>query len=385
MTPEPSPARGGCSREHRTPLTRLAAGSTAGRPIRNAPSSTRSAYSRARRLRSTFIRARTCPPGCPREVDSVARPFTRIAPRHPNRRCLGSPRAGSPAAIPFGPTALEAILDASGRLMQPTLSKTSTHALAASGAYPAEPVAAAEPDASMARAHFCQRSSLPHRVFSTRRDRQGLVSGVPSPPERTARSRALVPLRTTKTASATAALNDGGFPGPRRLPPAGDPCRARIDPDAHRMHARFDRWRSFTRRVSRFGLARPGRLQPQPKAPTPNAAPPNRLLQPSKSMGTPTGRPVLRTEPAVSARSVTPARAGAANGTTSGADTPYARGQGRHRPAGSRVSLRDESRRGPLATRPSTSCHSPRTAASSGRPEAASFEPRSGFDPPRER
>jgi hypothetical protein len=290
MTPEPSPARGGCSREHRTPLTRLAAGSTAGRPIRNAPSSTRSAYSRARRLRSTFIRARTCPPGCPREVDSVARPFTRIAPRHPNRRCLGSPRAGSPAAIPFGPTALEAILDASGRLMQPTLSKTSTHALAASGAYPAEPVAAAEPDASMARAHFCQRSSLPHRVFSTRRDRQGLVSGVPSPPERTARSRALVPLRTTKTASATAALNDGGFPGPRRLPPAGDPCRARIDPDAHRMHARFDRWRSFTRRVYRFGLARPGRLQPQPKAPTPNAAPPNRLLQPSKSMGTPTGR-----------------------------------------------------------------------------------------------
>jgi hypothetical protein len=86
----------------------------------------------------------------------------------------------------------------------------------------------------------------------------------------------------------TAALNDGGFPGPRRLPPAGDPCRARIDPGAHRVHARFDRQRSFTRRVYRFGLARPGRLQPQPKAPTPNAAPPNRLLQPSKSMGTPT-------------------------------------------------------------------------------------------------
>jgi hypothetical protein len=46
----------------------------------------------------------------------------------------------------------------------------------------------------------------------------------------------------------TAALNDGGFPGPRRLPPAGGPCRAHVDPGVHGMHARFDRWRSFTRR-----------------------------------------------------------------------------------------------------------------------------------------
>lgn len=72
--------------------------------------------------------ARFCPLGCPRKVDSFTRPVARLAPRHPNRRCLGSPRAGSPAATLSDRRLREAILDASGRLMQPTLSKTSTHA-----------------------------------------------------------------------------------------------------------------------------------------------------------------------------------------------------------------------------------------------------------------
>jgi len=150
----------------------LGRGTPVERPIRNGPPTTRSAFSRARRLRSVSFAARTCPPGCPREENSVARPVTRFAPRHPCRRCLGAPRAGSPGAV-LSNQRFQAIPDASGRLMQPTLSKTSTHALAASSAYPAEPAATAEPDASMAGAHFCQRSSLTHRVFSTRGDEPG--------------------------------------------------------------------------------------------------------------------------------------------------------------------------------------------------------------------
>lgn len=184
--------------------------------------------------------------------------------------------------------------------------------------------------------------------------------------------------RATKAASASAALNSAGFPGPRRLPPVGNSCRARVDPGTHRVCARFERRRSFARRVSLraspTGLL-PAATESNPTGPRAT----NRLLQPSKSMGTPTGRPALRTEPAVSAHSVVPARAGTANGTTSGADAPYARGQGRHRPAAPRVSLRDGSHRGPLAT----SCRaphrrSPRAVSGSGGPGATSREPRPG-------
>jgi hypothetical protein len=72
--------------------------------------------------------ARFCPPGCPRKVDSFARPSLASLRDTQSRRCLGSPRAGSPAATLSDRRLREAILDASGRLMQPTLSKTSTHA-----------------------------------------------------------------------------------------------------------------------------------------------------------------------------------------------------------------------------------------------------------------
>jgi hypothetical protein len=224
-------------------------------------------------------------------------------------------------------------------------------------AYPAEPVAAAEPDASMARAHFCQRSSLPHRVFSTRRNRQGLVSGVPSPPERTARSRALVPLRTTKTASAHRSIERRGLPW-SETPSAGwrplsSPHRSRRAPCA--------------RAVRPPALFHPSRVPLRASSTrTPSAA--TEGAHTERSATKPTSATVkehghtdcdgtsLRTEPAVSAHSVVPVRAGTANGTTSGADAPCARGQGRHRPAAPRVSLRDRIAQRPTRNElPSTS------------------------------
>jgi hypothetical protein len=147
------------------------------------------------------------------------------------------------------------------------------------------------------------------------------------------------------------------FPGPKRLPPAGSPCRARVDPGAHRVRARFDRWRLFTRRVAPLRAS---------SARTPSAATEGAHTEPSRHLTDFCNRQrawahrrtvaSLRTEPAVSAHSVVPVKAGTANGTTSGADAPCARGQGRHRPAAPRVSLHDGSHRGPLASDvPSTS------------------------------
>jgi hypothetical protein len=68
----------------------------------------------------------------------------------------------------------EAIPDASGRLMQPTLSKTSTHA---SGSQRRrcrrKPGAPPSPVLQRHRTHFCQRTEPPHQVFSTRHVQPG--------------------------------------------------------------------------------------------------------------------------------------------------------------------------------------------------------------------
>jgi hypothetical protein len=96
-------------------------------------------------------------------------------------------------------------------------------------------------------------------------------------------------------------LNDDGFPGPKRLPPVGNPCRARVDPGA--PCARFDRRRPFARRVASLRASPTWTLSAATENAHTDTGVTNRLLQPSKSMGTPTGRRVLRTEPAVSARS----------------------------------------------------------------------------------
>jgi len=105
----------------------------------------------------------------------------------------------------------------------------------------------------------------------------------------------------------------------------------------------------------RSGLVRPARFQPQPKALTPD-----RRRQPTsatvKEHGhtDDTARSPHRTR--CFGAFCRPGRSRNCGGTASGADAPYARGQGRHRPAGFRVSLHDGSRRGPLATNlPNTS------------------------------
>jgi hypothetical protein len=102
------------------------------------------------------------------------------------------------------------------------------------------------------------------------------------------------------------------------------------------------------------GLVRPARFQPQPKARTPD-----RRRQPTSA----TVKEHGHTDDTARSPHRTRCfgafcRSGLRNcgGTASGADAPFARGQGRHRPAGVRVSLRDGSRRGPLATNlPNTS------------------------------
>jgi hypothetical protein len=229
--------------------------------------------------------------------------------------------------------------------MQPTLSKTSTHARAVSGAARGRTGGAAEPGASMAPGPLppAGPAPVPSVLDSSRRDRRWCLTSRHRPGERRARTRSCR-YRAIKTASATAALNDGWL-SRSETPSAGwkpspGPRRSRRS-----VCARFDRRRSFARRFS-LRASSTRALSAATESARTDACATNRLLQPSKSMGTPTARPVLRTEPAVSARTVARREPELANGTTSGADTPYARGQGRHRPAGLRVSLRDGSRRG---------------------------------------
>jgi hypothetical protein len=99
----------------------------------------------------------------------------------------------------------------------------------------------------------------------------------------------------------------------------------------------------------RFGLVQPGRFQPQPKA-----SAPDRRRQPTSA----TVKEHEHTDAAARTSLQNPlfrrilllrCETGHASGTTSGADAPCARGQGRDRPAGLRVSMRDRSHRGPLA------------------------------------
>lgn len=146
---------------------------------------------------------------------------------------------------------------------------------------------------------------------------------------------------------------------------------------AHRVRERFDSRRPFTRRF-RFGLVRPGRLSAATKSTRTGPAPPTDFCNRQRAWAHRLDGSLLATEPAVSAHSAVP-RNGTASGTASGANAPFARGQGRHRPAGLRVSVHDGACRGPLATNlPSTRCRSPRVPSRSGRPEATSCEPRPG-------
>jgi hypothetical protein len=68
------------------------------RPIKGLATSIRSAFSRARRLRSAASPLDAARLVVHARWTASRALVTRFAPRHPSRRCLGSPRAGSPAA-----------------------------------------------------------------------------------------------------------------------------------------------------------------------------------------------------------------------------------------------------------------------------------------------
>jgi hypothetical protein len=88
--------------ERRAPFDPLGRGSHTERPVRNGPVSTRSAFSRAPEAAKCFVRRPILPTRLSTQGEQFRAPRARVAPRHPSRRCLGSPRAGSPAAILFG-------------------------------------------------------------------------------------------------------------------------------------------------------------------------------------------------------------------------------------------------------------------------------------------
>jgi len=117
---------------------------------------------------------------------------------------------------------------------------------------------------------------------------------------------------------------------------------------AHRVRERFDSRRPFTRRI--LLRASPAwLLSAATKSIRTGPTPPTDFCNRQRAWAHRLDGSLLATEPAVSAHSAVPLN-GTASGTASGADAPFARGQGRHRPAGLRVSVHDGACRGPLAT-----------------------------------
>lgn len=145
----------------------------------------------------------------------------------------------------------EAIPDASGRLMQPTLSKTSTHAPGSQRRHSGKAGVAAEPRVSTTPGSLLPADpAAAPSVLDSARSAWGWGLTPRRRPVDAERLNASTSIRATKTASATAPLKNGGLPGPRRLPPVGHSWRARADHGVHGVHARFDHRRPFTRRVS---------------------------------------------------------------------------------------------------------------------------------------
>jgi hypothetical protein len=157
--------------------------------------------------------------------------------------------------------------------MQPTLSKTSTHASGSQRRRCRRKAGStAEHAASMAPCPLlpAHRAAAPSVLDSARaawgwflapRHRPGDAERLNARSIDPVRSRPFLP---------TAPLKNGELPGPRRLPPVGNPRRARAD------CRRAPRARAFRRPAPlhpsrfRFGLVQPGCFQPQPKAPAPD-------------------------------------------------------------------------------------------------------------------
>jgi hypothetical protein len=193
--------------------------------------------------------------------------------------------------------------DASGRLMQPTFSKTSTHALHSERrAATAEPCAATGPGVSTPPSPLTASLIRPaRRVLSTQRGPN--ESWVLTPRHRVAESCAEAPILHPATKTVCPPHQFEETVGSRsKTPSAGrEPCRALSRPRGERAGPASDASSPVAR--YRFGLARPVHFQPQPKASTPN----RRRLPTSATVrehGHTGGTTAPRTEPAVSAHSV---------------------------------------------------------------------------------
>jgi hypothetical protein len=196
--------------------------------------------------------------------------FTRLAPRRPFRRRLGSTRARPPGwqacALPH-----RVDQDASGRLMQPTFSKTSTHALCSQRCAPAaKPRATAGPAFQRRRAHLLPAGPTgPAERYRLARASEGWFL---TPRHRLGPNRAreaLDPAQAIEIVLAPPNREERWSPDPRSLPSAGSSVGPSADPP------RFSRGASASDVPSpvaryRFGLARPSHFQPQPNVVMPN-------------------------------------------------------------------------------------------------------------------
>jgi hypothetical protein len=174
--------------------------------------------------RSLHFAARSARPVVHTRRTVFARRFTRLAPRRLRRRRLGSARVRPPRRD-LSSRRLKNDRDASGRLMQPTFSKTSTHALHSERrAATAEPCAATGPGVSTPPSPLTASLIRPaHRALSTQRGPN--ESWVLTPRHRVAESCAEAPTLNpaTKTACPPHQLKKRWIPDPRRLPPVGSP------------------------------------------------------------------------------------------------------------------------------------------------------------------
>jgi len=215
--------------------------------------------------------------------------------------------------------------------MQPTFSKTSTHALRSERrAATAEPRAATGPAFQHRRAHLLPADpARPAERYRLREDERGLGSDASSPPGSTRAPEALTEIQATKIVCTTGPLKNGGFPirdafrrwgalsSPWPVPARGE--RTAPTSDAPSPVARY-----------RFGLARPVPLPAATESGHTEPTPPTDFCNRQRAwahrvndcsshrtrcFGAFCWIGIIVSEPA--------------SGTVSGADAPYAREQNR--------------------------------------------------------
>jgi hypothetical protein len=179
---------------------------------------------------------------------------------------------------------------------------------AASGAIAGErPGAPLSPALQWRRAHFCQRTEPPHRVFSTPRGQPGLVSDASSPPgRRPALERAKHRSRPIETVSATAPFEER-WPPRSETPSAGwKPCRARADIPRAPSRTRVSTAGAHSPVAFSLRASPVWALSAATKSVRAGPTPPTDLCNRQRAWAHRRGGSHLATEPAVSAHSAAP-------------------------------------------------------------------------------